>query len=85
MNDPRQVQFSAEQIRSAAAGGLSLLNRETTLIPGDLRRQINDLELMLRFLAAGQAVLANPPPERVELDGKSEGSETSTDEDYDSG
>ena len=62
------VNISADQVRQAAIGGLALLSRETTLIPGNLRQQVVVLELILRGLASGNLLVASPQQLAVELE-----------------
>lgn len=61
------ITLGHQQIAESANAGLRLLNLETTLIPGTLRRQLDVLEVVLQQLTTGQAILANPQPPQVEL------------------
>lgn len=55
-----------EQVKQAAAAGVSLLNRESTLIPSNLAQQVVVLVQILHGLATGRLVLAEAQQKPVE-------------------
>lgn len=63
---PQRPQISMQQVREAAAAFLTLVERDTTLIPGSLRRNISLLEVLMRQVVSGETVLAGATPPRVE-------------------
>ena len=62
------VEISPQQQAMAAQAGIRFLNLETTLIPGNMRKQLDVLEVILGGLANGQLVLASANPDPVESD-----------------
>lgn len=58
--------ISPDQIADAAAAGVEMLQLDTTLVPGNLRKRIGLLELILQQVARGHATLANPDQKPVE-------------------
>ncbi len=62
------IQISPQQIMASANAGVDLINRDSTLIPGSLRLQVNVLEVILQGLAQGRFILVSPPPVEVQSD-----------------
>lgn len=66
MNQPQQQGISQQQVAEAAAAGLRLFDLDTTLVPGNLRKRIGVLELILQELATGRAVVGQPEQPKVQ-------------------
>ena len=60
------MQLSPDAVRGAVFGGLQLLDLDTTLIPGNLRKQINVLAVILEGVASGNMAIVNPPKPEVQ-------------------
>lgn len=58
------------RVQQAAAAGVNLLSRESTLVPANLKQQIVVLEGILQALVTGRLVLANPAKKPVESEGQ---------------
>ncbi len=65
---PDTVNLSSQQVAQASAAALSFLRMKTTLVPGDIRRQLDVLEVVLTGLASGNLVVASPSQLAVELE-----------------
>lgn len=63
---PVGVNLSSKQVGQAAMVTLTFLSLETTLIPGNLRRQLDVLEVVLTGLVSGKLVVASPDQLAVE-------------------
>ena len=68
----QKINITDEQMVGAIQGGLKFLNLETTLIPGNLKKQLAVLEVVLVGLSQGAMVIASPdqlavksPPEDI--------------------
>ena len=75
MNEQQKVQISDEQMTGAIGAGLTLLNLDTTLIPGNMRKQLAVLEVVLIGLSQGAMVIASPDQLAVESASEDTGSE----------
>ena len=58
--------LSDQDILQAASGVLDLLSRETTLVPGSLRREVAVLDAVLRGLVTGQLLVVTAQQLAVE-------------------
>lgn len=67
----QKVNVSPEQVRTAAAAGLTLLADQDLKVPVQvaLTGQLGILQSMLSALANGEVVLANPQPAEVKEPG----------------
>ena len=65
---PSTINLSSRQVAQASAAALSFFRMETTLIPGNIRRQLDVLEAVLTGLASGKLVVASPAQLAVELE-----------------
>ena len=62
------VNISDKQVAQVSATALGFFRMETTLIPGNIRRQLDVLEAVLTGLASGKLVVASPDQLAVELE-----------------
>lgn len=62
MND---INLTPEQIVQASMVGVSFLNLNSTLIPGNMKAQIAVLEAVLTGVSQGQLQVVSPPPDGV--------------------
>ena len=62
------VNISDKQVAQVSATALGFFRMETTLIPGNIRRQLDVLEAVLTGLASGKLVVASPAQLAVELE-----------------
>lgn len=60
------INLSSQQVGQAAMSTLAFLRLETTLIPGNLRRQLDVLEVVLTGLVSGKLIVASPDQLAVE-------------------
>ena len=60
------VNISDKQVAQVSATALGFFRMETTLIPGNIRRQLDVLEAILTGLASGNLVVASPAQLAVE-------------------
>ena len=60
------MEISTQQIVDAAGAGLNFLDRDTTLVPGDLRKQLAVLEVVLQGVATGNLRVVTPDQLRVQ-------------------
>lgn len=65
MTNP-QINLTAQDVQQAANAGLHLLSRDTTLVPGSIRRQVGVLEGILAAVLNGRLVLVSPDQLAVE-------------------
>ena len=61
------VNISDKQVAQISATALDFFRMKTTLIPGNIRRQLDVLEAVLTGLASGKLVVASPAQLAVEL------------------
>ena len=66
--------MTVQQVQLAAEAGANFLDLETTMIPGNLRKQLSVLEVLLRGIVNGQLVVITTQQIAVESAG-SEGPE----------
>lgn len=64
--NPQVPSITPQQVAEAAGAGVTFLNLDTTLIPGNLRRQLAVLEVVLQNVANGRAQVVTPQPLPVE-------------------
>lgn len=62
----QKMNITEQQVVTAAGVGVDFLNLETTLIPGNLRKQLSVLEVVLTNIASGSFRLVSPEPNDVE-------------------
>ena len=60
------IDISPPTVAAVAAAGVRFLNLETTLLPGNLKKQLAVLEVYLTGLSQGQLLLATPATDPVE-------------------
>ncbi len=70
---PQPINMSAQQIQQAAVAGVELLGLKTTLLPGDLRRQLAVLEVVLQGVIGGHLVVVSPRQLAVESEPNDDG------------
>lgn len=63
---PQVPTLSPQQVQEAAGAGIGFFNMKSTLIPGDIRRQIAVLEAVLQGIATGNLQVVSPQPVQVE-------------------
>lgn len=66
--DNQQINLTPEQMGGAISAGLRLLGLETTLIPGNMRKQLDVLEVVLTSLAQGHSQVVPTAVPAVESD-----------------
>jgi len=60
--------LTAQQIVESAQAGAAFLDKETTLIPGNVKKQLIVLEVILAGIGQGQLQVVPTPLPTVELD-----------------
>ena len=58
--------ISTQQIVQSAAAGVEFFNLDTTLIPGNMRKQVAVLEAVLQGVATGNLRVVSPQQNAVE-------------------
>ena len=59
------INITDEQMSGAIGAGIQFLNLETTLIPGNMRKQLAVLEVVLQGIGQGALVIASPDQLKV--------------------
>lgn len=67
------MNVSNQQIIGAASAGVRFINLESTLIPGNIRKQVSVLEMILTGVATGNLVVVSPDQLQVQSQSDDEG------------
>ncbi len=60
------IDISTQQIQQSAAAGVKFLSLETTLVPGNMRKQLAVLEVVLQGVVGGNLMVVSPKQIPVE-------------------
>ena len=64
--DMQKTDLTGQQVEGAARAGIDLLNRGSTLIPGDIKQQLAVLEVILQNIVMGAVIIAPAQKDQVE-------------------